>query len=78
MQEPTNPEKLSKKAKEVSTEVKETASEAVDQARSAVQAVCQEAKNEINLLQTYSREHPGRVVFFALGMGLVLGSFARR
>jgi|HubBroStandDraft_2_1064218.scaffolds.fasta_scaffold1887987_1 ElaB/YqjD/DUF883 family membrane-anchored ribosome-binding protein len=78
MQEPTNPEKLSKKAKEVSTEVRQTATEAVDQARSAIQAVWLDAKNEINLLQIYTREHPGRVVFFALGMGLVLGSFARR
>ena len=78
MEEATNPEELSKKAKEAPTEVKEIASAAVDRARSAVQAAWQEAKNKFNVLETYTREHPTRAVLLALGMGFILGLFARR
>jgi ElaB/YqjD/DUF883 family membrane-anchored ribosome-binding protein len=78
MKEATNPEELSKKAKEASTEVKETASAAVEQARSTLQAAWQEAKNNTSVLQTYTREHPARAVLVALGMGIVLGRFLRR
>lgn len=69
---------ISKKAKEAPTEVKETASAAVDQARSTAKAAWQEAKNKINVLETYTREHPTRAVLLALGMGFILGLFARR
>jgi ElaB/YqjD/DUF883 family membrane-anchored ribosome-binding protein len=78
MEEATNPEELSKKVNEVSSELKETASAAVEQARSTVQAACQEAKSNITVLQTYTREHPIRAVLLALGMGVFLGSFVRR
>ena len=78
MEELTNPEELSKKAKQVSGEVKETANAAVDQARSTVQTAWDEAKNNIDVLQTYTREHPIRAVLLALGMGVVLGLSMRR
>jgi ElaB/YqjD/DUF883 family membrane-anchored ribosome-binding protein len=78
MEELTNPEELSKKAKQVSGEVKETANAAVDQARSTVQTAWDEAKNNIDVLQTYTREHPIRAILLALGMGIFLGSFVRR
>jgi ElaB/YqjD/DUF883 family membrane-anchored ribosome-binding protein len=78
MEELTNPEELSKKAKQVSGEVKETANAAVDQARSTVQTAWDEAKNNIDVLQTYTREHPIRAVLLALGMGVVLGVLMRR
>ena len=78
MEELTNPEELSKKAKQVSDEVKETANAAVDQARSTVQTAWDEAKNNIDVLQTYAREHPIRAVLLALGMGVVLGVLMRR
>ena len=51
MEEATNPEELSKKAKEAPTEVKEIASAAVDRARSAVQAAWQEAKTNSTFLK---------------------------
>jgi ElaB/YqjD/DUF883 family membrane-anchored ribosome-binding protein len=78
MEELTNPEELSKKAKQVSGEVKENANAAVDQARSTVQTAWDEAKNNIDVLQTYTREHPIRAVLLALGMGVVLGVLMRR
>jgi ElaB/YqjD/DUF883 family membrane-anchored ribosome-binding protein len=78
MEEATSPKKLSKKAKKASSEVKETASAAVDQARSTVQTAWDEAKNNIDVLQSYTREHPIRAVLLALGTGVVLGSFMRR
>jgi ElaB/YqjD/DUF883 family membrane-anchored ribosome-binding protein len=78
MEELTNPEELSKKAKQLSSEVKETANAAVDQARSTVQTVWDEAKNNIDILQAYTREHPIRAVLLALGTGLLLGSLMRR
>ena len=78
MEESTNPEELSKKAKQVSSEVKETANAAVDQARSTVQTAWDEAKNNIDVLQTYTREHPIRAVLLVLGTGVVLGLLMRR
>ena len=78
MEEATSPKKLSKKAKRASSEVKETASAAVDQARSTVQTAWDEAKNNIDVLQSYTREHPIRAVLLGLGTGVVLGSFMRR
>jgi ElaB/YqjD/DUF883 family membrane-anchored ribosome-binding protein len=78
MEDPTNPKKLSKKAKEVSAEVKETASEVVDQTQSAVQIAWQEAKNNVTAVETYTKEHPIRAVLLAFGMGVVLGTFVRR
>ena len=62
MEESTNPAKLSKKAKQVSSEVEETANAAVDQARSTVQTAWDEAKNNIDVLQIYTRDHPIRAV----------------
>ena len=78
MEEATSPKKLSKKAKRASSEVKETASVTVDQAGSTVQMAWDEAKNNIDVLQSYTREHPIRAVLLALGTGAVLGSFMRR
>ena len=78
MEELTNPEELSKKAKQVSGEVKETANAAVDQARSTVQTAWDEAKNNIDVLQIYTREHPIRAVLLALGTGIVLSLLMRR
>ena len=78
MEELTNPEELSKKAKHVSSEVKETANAAVDQARSTVQTVWDEAKTNIDILQAYTREHPIRAVLLALGTGIVLSLLMRR
>jgi ElaB/YqjD/DUF883 family membrane-anchored ribosome-binding protein len=78
MEELTNPEELSKKAKQVSSEVKVTANAAVDQARSTVQTAWDGAKNNIDVLQTYTREHPIRAVLLAFGTGVVLGLLMRR
>ena len=78
MEELTNPEELSKKAKQLSSEVKETANAAVDQARSTVQTVWDEAKSNIDILKAYTREHPIRAVLLAFGTGLLLGSLMRR
>jgi len=78
MEEATSPEELSKKAEEAPTEVKETASAAVHQARSTVQAAWQETKNKINVLETYIREHPTRAVLLALGMGFILALLTRK
>jgi hypothetical protein len=78
MEEATNPEKLPKKVNEAASELNETAGAAAERARSAVQAAWLEAKSNVTVLQTYTREHPIRAVLLALGMGIFLGSFARR
>ena len=78
MEEATNPEELLKKVNEAASELKETAGAAVERARSAVLAAWQEAKSNVTVLQTYTREHPIRAVLLALGMGVFLGSFVRR
>jgi ElaB/YqjD/DUF883 family membrane-anchored ribosome-binding protein len=81
MDETTGPEELAKKAEDKTAEAKETVSAAVDQARQTAQAAWHEAKSKISdlrELETYVREKPTQAVLVALGVGFMLGLFARR
>jgi ElaB/YqjD/DUF883 family membrane-anchored ribosome-binding protein len=80
MDETTGPEE-SGKPKDKATEIKETASAAVNQARRTAEAAWDEAKNKISDLQSLQaliREDPIRAVLIAFGIGVLTGLLWRR
>jgi ElaB/YqjD/DUF883 family membrane-anchored ribosome-binding protein len=81
MDETSGTEDFLQKAKDKTAEAKENASAVADQTAQIAQAAWQGAKNQVTdlrSLEAYVREKPTEAVLVALGVGFILGLFARR
>jgi ElaB/YqjD/DUF883 family membrane-anchored ribosome-binding protein len=76
MDETTGPEELSAKVKDQTTELKETATGALDQARRTAEAAWDEAKSKLSDLQSleaFVREKPTQGILVTFGIGFLIG-----
>ena len=81
MDEAIDPKELSEKVKDQTSEIKEGASAAFDQARQTAKAAWDEAKNKINdpeSLEVYVRANPVRALLVTFAIGFLTGLLCRK